>query len=91
MTPRIRYQGSGWRIVQVQIPPQQREPIKPGEPEDDGLRDLIEVEDGKDLLGQQRWTRLERKAEGVGTYDRVCHGLKRALLELIDQLETEKV
>lgn len=89
--PRIRYQGDDWRIVQVQIPDQQRQPKVPGEPADDGLRDLIEILDGKDLMGQPRWTRLEKKAEGVGTYDRICHALKRSLLELIDQLETEQV
>lgn len=86
MTPRIRYHGDGWRVVQVELPPQQRENA-----DDDGLRDLIEVADGKDLMGEQRWTRLDKKAEGVGTYDRIIHAMKRSLLELIDQLETEKV
>ena len=88
--PCVRYQASDWRIVRVQIPPQQREPTAPGEPEDDGYRDLIEVLDGKDLMGHPRWTRLDKKAEGVGTYDRICHALKRSLLELVDQLDTEK-
>ena len=88
--PRVRYQGDGWRIVQIQLPEKQREPHAPGEPPDDGLRDLIELADGGDLMGTPRWQRLDKKAEGVGTYDRICHALKRELLQLLDQLRTEQ-
>ena len=88
--PRIVYQGDGWRIVQTQLPEKQREPKQPGEPADDGIRDLIEVADGVDLMGVQRWTRMDKKAEGVGTYDRILHAMKRELLSIHAQLETEK-
>ena len=89
--PSVRYQTDDWRIVRVQLPEKQREPQQPGEPADEGYRDLIEVADGYDLMGHRRWTRLDKKAEGVGTYDRICHALKRELLQLHEQLETEKV
>lgn len=89
--PRVRYQGDGWRIVRVQLPEKQREPKQPGEPADDGYRDLIEVVDGYDLMGDLRWTRLDKKAEGVATYDRIIHAMKRELLQLLDQHETEPI
>ncbi len=82
--PRVLYQGEGWRIVQVQLPEKQRE-----DPQDEGLRELIEVSDGADLMGVPRWQRMEKKTEGVGTYDRILHSLKRELLQLHKQLETE--
>lgn len=80
MKPTLLFQGDGWRIVQVELPPNNREPKKPGEPEDDGVREVIEVSDGKDALGMQRWKHLDTKTEGVAQYNRVCHGLKRELL-----------
>lgn len=83
MKPTLLFEGEGWRLVRVQIPAANREPKQPGEPEDNGLRDLIEVTDGSDLLGNQRWTRLEKKAEGVATYDRIVHAMKRELLKFL--------
>jgi hypothetical protein len=87
MKPHVRYQTPDFRIVRVQLTEKQREPKEPGKPEDDGLRDLIEVADSYDLLGTPRWQRLDKKAEGVGTYDRICHAMKRELLQLLDQLK----
>lgn len=84
------FQGDGWRIVRVVIPPVKREPTEPGQPEDDGIRDLIEVTDGLDLLGGQRWTRLEKKAEGVATYDRIVHAMKRELLRLLPGVQEQE-
>jgi hypothetical protein len=93
--PRVLYQsedqGGAWRIVQVQIPEKQREPKIAGEAPDDGIREYIELADGYDLMGQRRWQRIEKKTEGVGTYDRLVHALKRELLRLHAQLETETI
>ena len=80
MKPVLMFEGEGWRIIRVVVPPANREP---GNNEDDGVRDLIEVTDGSDLLGNQRWTRLEKKAEGVATYDRIVHAMKRELMKLL--------
>lgn len=86
MKPTLLFEGEGWRIVQIELPPNGREPKKPGEPEDDGIRDVIEITDGKDAMGVVRWTRLDVKHGGLGDYNRVCHGLKR---ELLLRLESE--
>lgn len=87
MTPRLLFEHpEGWRIVRIQLPEKLREPKEAGKPADDGVRDLIEVTDGRDELGVQRWKRLDVKSEGVAQYNRVCHGLKR---ELISRLETD--
>ena len=74
--PQILLTGDDWRIVRVEIPKQRRE-----SPEDDGVRDLIEVRDGKDLMEQPRWRQLDSKSEGVATFSRICHALKRELLK----------
>lgn len=81
MTPHVVLQGDDWRIVRVEIPAKQREPVKPGDPPDDGIRDLIEVTNGKDLLGHVRWHQLDTKSEGVARYHQICHAMKRMLLE----------
>lgn len=78
MTPRILLQGEDWRIVRIELPSNKRET-----PEDDGLRELIEVTDGKDLLGNVRWKQLEQKSEGVARYHQICHAMKRMLLECV--------
>jgi hypothetical protein len=79
----------GWRIVQIQLPEKQREPAAAGSPPDDGLREVIEVTDGRDDLGVQRWKRLDTKSEGVAQYNRVCHGLKRELLMRLENPNAE--
>lgn len=81
----------GWRIVRLQIPEKQREPKEAGKPEDDGIREVIEVTDGRDDLGVQRWKRLDVKSEGVAQYNRVCHGLKRELLLRLERGNGESV
>jgi hypothetical protein len=78
--PRVLYKGelereAGWRIVRVILPESRRE-----DPTDDGVRDLIEVTDGADLMGQQRWTQVDGKSAGVSTLVRLVHALKRELL-----------
>lgn len=85
MTPTLLFEHpDGWRIVRVQVPEKQREPKEAGKPEDDGVRDVIEVTDGRDDMGVQRWKRLDTKTEGVAQYNRVCHGLKRELLKRME-------
>lgn len=81
-TPRILFEGDDWRIVRVELPPPRREG-----PDDKGVRDLIEVRDGKDLMEHPRWKQLDTKVEGVSTYSRICHALKRELLNRIDHAE----
>jgi hypothetical protein len=81
----------GWRIVQIEIPEKQREPVEAGKPVDDGVREVIEVTDGKDDMGVQRWKRLDTKTEGVAQYNRVCHGLKRELLLRLESTDGESI
>lgn len=88
--PHVMFEGEGFRIVRTTVHASKREPTQPGQPDDDGIRDLIEVTDGTDLLGQQRWTRLEKKAEGVATYDRIVHALKRELLRLLPDAQEQE-
>lgn len=68
-----------WRIVRVQLDPKRRE-----NEADDGIRDLIELSDGLDLTGGQRWKQLDSKGEGVATLVRLCHSLKRRLIERLE-------
>ena len=85
VTPRVIFESqdeSGYyRIVRVQLDPKRRE-----NESDTGIRDLIEIADGKDLLGHWRWKQLDTKAEGVASFSRICHALKR---ELISRLELQ--
>ena len=74
-----REESGFWRIVRVQLPQKQRENL-----DDDGVRDLIELADGKDLLGNWRWKQLDTKSEGVASFSRICHALKRALLKRLE-------
>lgn len=85
MTPHVLLQDGDWRIVRVEIPSTKREG-----PDDDGIRDLIEVTDGKDLLGQVRWRQLDTKHEGVARYHQICHAMKRLLLEHVAAVKEEK-
>lgn len=78
MTPVVVLQGDDWRIVRVELPSNKREGH-----DDDGQRDLIEVTDGKDLLGHVRWKQLEQRSEGVARYHQICHAMKRMLLETV--------
>lgn len=78
MTPHVVMQGDDWRIVRVELPSNKRE-----SPDDDGIRDLIEVTNGKDLLGTVRWHQLDTKSEGVARYHQICHAMKRMLLETV--------
>ena len=84
MTPRVVLDGGDWRIVRIELPANKRE-----SPDDDGVRDLIEVTDGTDLLGAVRWKRLEQKSEGVARYHQICHAMKRMLLEYVAAMKTE--
>jgi len=86
-TPTLLFEGDGWRIVQIELPEKQREPHEPGKPDDDGIREIIEVTDGRDGLGAVRWKHLDGRNEGVATYNRVCHGLKRELLQRLEQTD----
>jgi hypothetical protein len=70
-----------WRIVRVLIDPKRRE-----NEADDGIRDLIELADGVDLMGHQRWRQLDQKGEGIANVVRLCHSLKR---ELLARMETD--
>jgi hypothetical protein len=76
--PTVLLTGEDWRIVRVELDAKRRE-----SPDDDGIRDLIEVTDGKDLLGNQRWKQLDAKHEGVARYHQICHAMKRMLLECV--------
>lgn len=78
MKPEVMLAGDDWRIVRVELDPKRRETQ-----DDDGIRDLIEVTDGRDLLGQQRWKQLDTKSEGVARYHQICHAMKRMLLECV--------
>jgi hypothetical protein len=80
-SPRILFEGDltggdGWRIVRVVVPEQARQ-----DPTDDGVRDLIEVSDGVDLMGARRWQKLDGKTGTTSTLVRVCHALKEELLK----------
>ncbi len=74
-----------WRIVRVRLPEKQREPHS----DDDGVRELIELADGKDLLGNWRWKQLDTKSEGVASFSRICHALKREFLKRLERNDAE--
>lgn len=76
MTPEIIFEAQGIRIVRCVIEAKRRE-----NEEDNGVREYIEVADGQDLMGQTRWTQLDRKSAGVSDYVRVVHALKAELLK----------
>jgi hypothetical protein len=76
VTPEIIFEAQGIRIVRCVIEAKRRE----GE-DDNGVREYIEVADGQDLMGQTRWTQLDRKSAGVSDYVRVVNALKAELLK----------
>ena len=76
MTPTIIFEAPGIRIVRCVIEAKRRE-----SEEDNGVREYIELADGQDLMGQTRWTQLDRKAAGVSDYVRVVNALKAEVLK----------
>lgn len=92
MKPTLLFESDlGFRIVQVELPPGKREPKAAGEQEDDGVREIIEIADGRDALGMPRWKHLEKSSEGVATYNRICHALKRELLLRLEKANAENL
>jgi hypothetical protein len=79
MKPQIIFEAAGIRIVRFTLPPEKRGPDPHAE--DNGVREYIEVADGIDLMGQTRWTQLDRKSAGVSDYVRVVNALKAELLK----------
>jgi hypothetical protein len=77
VTPEIIFETAHLRIVRFQLPENKREPGG----DDNGVREWIEVPDGIDLMGEVRWTQLDRKNAGISDYVRVVNALKAEVLK----------
>lgn len=86
---RIVFETTALRIVRVVLPESRREPRTGDAPADTGVRYLIEVPDGMDLMDGQRWKLLDGPKSAVSDLVRVVTSLKTHLLHAITQGESD--